>query len=143
MVTLTGVVPSVRRTIAFVVHPAGAVFACACTRVTVTALSTVQVEPVHVAVSAPDRKMFCSARGDAVIDSPLMVMVPALIPALFMPETNAVLVFGPEAPQVKLKVSTKVVVLAGIGVRQVPPWWLASAPLRHKSHPDAPGGKGG
>src|SRR5271157_6036941 len=66
IVKLTGDVPSVRRTTAFVVHPAGAVFACTCTRVTVTPLSGVHVAPVHVAVNAPERKMFCSPRGAAV-----------------------------------------------------------------------------
>src|SRR5690242_18380165 len=69
-VTFTGVVPSVNRTTAFVVHPLGAVFACTCTRVTVTALSDVQVEPVHVVVSAPGRNTFCSPRGLAVKFSP-------------------------------------------------------------------------
>src|SRR5579864_832764 len=69
MVKLTGVVPSVNRTMAFVVQPLGAVLACTCTRVTVMALSGVQVEPVQVVVSAPGRKMFCSPRGLAVSDS--------------------------------------------------------------------------
>src|SRR5689334_24546259 len=69
IVTLTGVVPSVRRTMAFVVHPDGAVFAWTCTRVMVTDLSVVQVEPVHVEVSAPGRKTFCSARGLLLNDS--------------------------------------------------------------------------
>src|SRR5208337_1980511 len=66
IVTLTGLVPSVSRTTALVEHPAGAVFACTCTRVTVTPLSGVHVEPVHVEVSAPGKKMFCSPRGEAV-----------------------------------------------------------------------------
>src|SRR5271157_4449129 len=66
IVTFTGFAPSVSRTTAFVVHPDGPVFACTCTRLTVTALSGVHVEPVHVVVSAPGRKMFCSPRGKAV-----------------------------------------------------------------------------
>src|SRR5579859_243834 len=69
IVTLTGVVPSVRRTTAFVVQPEGAVFACTCTRVMVTGRSVVQVEPVQVDVSAPGRKTFCSARGLLLNDS--------------------------------------------------------------------------
>src|SRR5712671_1597449 len=63
MVRLTGVVPSVSRTTALVVQPLGAVFTCTCKRVMVTALSGVQVAPVHVDVSAPGRKTFCSPRG--------------------------------------------------------------------------------
>src|SRR6266404_2903395 len=70
IVTFTGDVPSVSRTIALVVQPLGAVLACTCTRVTVTALSGVQVEPVHVEVSAPGRKTFCSPRGLALRLSP-------------------------------------------------------------------------
>src|SRR5208282_5739076 len=66
IVTFTGFAPSVSRTTALVVHPEGPVFVCTCTRVTVTALSGVHVEPVHVVVSAPGRKMFCSPRGNAV-----------------------------------------------------------------------------
>src|SRR6266852_2901832 len=69
IVTFTGVVPSVRRTTALVVQPAGAVLACTCTRVMVRALSFVQVAPVQVEVSAPGRNMFCSARGLALNDS--------------------------------------------------------------------------
>src|ERR1700730_6116154 len=69
IVRLTGLVPSVRRTTAFVVQPAGAVFACTWTRVIVTALSTGQGEPVHVEVRAPGKKTFCSPRGLAVNDS--------------------------------------------------------------------------
>src|SRR5262249_38070584 len=105
MVTLIGVVPSVTRTIAFVLHPDGAVFACACTRVMVSALSKVHVAPVHVDDSAPGRKIFCSERGDAVIASPLMDTDPVLIPALVMPERKAVSVVGGDAPHEKLKVS--------------------------------------
>src|SRR5579859_5379116 len=74
MVRFTGVVPSVSRTTALVVHPLGAVFACTCKRVTVTALSGVQVEPVQVEVSAPGRNTFCSPRGLAVSVSPLSAM---------------------------------------------------------------------
>src|SRR5260370_41685886 len=70
MVRFTGVVPSVSRTIALVVQPLGAVFACACKRVTVTALSGVHVEPVQVEVSAPGRNTFCSPRGLALRDPP-------------------------------------------------------------------------
>src|SRR6266481_7826923 len=70
MVTFTGVVPSVSRTTALVVQPLGAVLACTCTRVTVTALSGVQVEPVQVEVSAPGRNTFCSPRGLALSVSP-------------------------------------------------------------------------
>ena len=142
MVTFTGVAPSVSRTTPLVVHPDGAVLACAWTRVIVTALSTVHVEPVQVLVNAPGRKIFCSARGDAVTDSPLIVMVPALMPLLLIPETNAVFVLGADAPHVKLKVSTNVVVLAGIGAVQ-DAGICASEPLRHTSHPDAPGGSAG
>ncbi len=69
MVTLTGVVPSVRRTTALVVQPAGAVLACTCTRVMITGLSVVHVEPVQVEVSAPGRKTFCSERGLLLNDS--------------------------------------------------------------------------
>src|ERR1700724_3892878 len=69
-VTLTCVVPSVTRTMALVVQPLGAVFACTCKRVTVTALSGVHVEPVQVEVSAPGRNTFCSPRGLALSDSP-------------------------------------------------------------------------
>src|SRR6266404_1824337 len=71
MVRLTGVVPSVSRTMALVVQPLGAVFTCTCKRVMVTALSGVQVAPVHVDVSAPGRKTFCSPRGLALSVSPL------------------------------------------------------------------------
>src|SRR5229473_6785400 len=70
MVRFTGVVPSVSRTIALVVQPLGAVFACTCKRVTVTALSGVHVEPVQVEVSAPGGNTFCSPRGLALSDSP-------------------------------------------------------------------------
>src|SRR5256885_4872240 len=63
MVTFTGDVPSVSRTMALVPQPLGAVLACTWTRVMITALSVVQVAPVHVEVSAPGRKTFCSARG--------------------------------------------------------------------------------
>src|SRR6266478_10133893 len=70
IVTFTGEVPSVSRTTALVVQPLGAVLACTCTRVTVTALSGVQVEPVQVEVSAPGRNTFCSPRGLALSDSP-------------------------------------------------------------------------
>src|SRR5215471_9305349 len=69
IVTLTGVEPSVRRTTALVVQAAGAVLACTCTRVMVTGLSVVHVEPVQVEVSAPGRKTFCSARGLLLNDS--------------------------------------------------------------------------
>src|SRR4029077_15651175 len=58
------------RTIALVVQPLGAVFACTCKRVTVTALSGVHVEPVQVEVSPPGRNTFCSPRGLALSDSP-------------------------------------------------------------------------
>src|SRR6266478_7126570 len=54
-----------------VVQPPAAVFACTCKRVTLTALSGVQVAPVHVEVSAPGRKTFCSPRGLALSVSPL------------------------------------------------------------------------
>src|SRR6266478_7186643 len=74
MVRFTGVVPSVSRTTALVLQPPGAVLACTCTRVTVTALSGVQVEPVQVEVSAPGRNTFCSPRGLALSDSPPKAM---------------------------------------------------------------------
>src|ERR1700732_4871222 len=71
MLTFTGVVPSVSRTMALVVQPLGAVLACTCTRVTVTPLSGVQVEPVHVEVSAPGRNTFCSPRGlELIVSAP-------------------------------------------------------------------------
>src|SRR5260370_35135551 len=70
MVVLTGEVRSVTRAMAVVVQPLGAVLACTCTRVMVTALSGVQVAPVHVEVNAPGRKTFCSPRGLALSDSP-------------------------------------------------------------------------
>src|SRR6266446_9146224 len=70
IVTFTGEVPSVSRTTALVVQPLGAVLACTCRRVTVTALSGVQVEPVQVEVSAPGRNTFCSPRGLALSVSP-------------------------------------------------------------------------
>src|ERR1700692_3224324 len=73
-VTFTGVVPSVRRTMALVVQPLGAVLAYTCKRVTVRALSGVQVEPVQAEVSAPGRNTFCSPRGLAVSVSPLRAM---------------------------------------------------------------------
>src|SRR5260370_42211424 len=69
-VTLTGDVPSLSRTTAFVEQPAGAVLACASTRVTVTPLSIVHVAPVQVVVSVPGRKTFCSERGADCISSP-------------------------------------------------------------------------
>src|ERR1700730_4033483 len=83
MVTFTGVVPSVSRTMAVVVQPLGAVFACTCTRVMVTALSGVHVEPVHVEVSAPGKNTFCSPRGVALRDSPLRAMPCVKCCALF------------------------------------------------------------
>src|SRR5260370_20667976 len=70
MVRFTGVVPSVSRTTALVVHPLGAVFACTCKRVTGTALSGVHVEPVQGEDSAPGRNTFCSPRGLVLSDSP-------------------------------------------------------------------------
>src|SRR6266404_1666547 len=74
MVTFTGVEPSVSRTTALVVQPLGAVLDCTCTRVTVTPLSGVQVEPVHAEVSAPGRNTFCSPRGLALRFSPPRAM---------------------------------------------------------------------
>src|SRR6266852_501058 len=76
MVMFTGVVPAVSRTTALVAQPLGAVFACTCKRVTVTALSVVQVAPVHVEVSAPGRNTFCSARGLEENASPVTGMKP-------------------------------------------------------------------
>src|SRR5260370_30765653 len=73
-VTFTGVVPSVSRTMALVEQPLGAVFACACKRVTVIALSGVHVEPVQVVVSARGRNTLCSLRGLALSDSPPKAM---------------------------------------------------------------------
>src|SRR5215475_3894017 len=94
MVTLIGVVPSVTRTIALVAQPDGAVFAWACTRVMVRALSGVHVAPVQVEVSAPGRKMFCSERGAAEMASPLRFTAPVFKPALLMAVRNAVSVEG-------------------------------------------------
>src|SRR5260370_40017673 len=73
-VRFTGVVPSVSRTMALVVQPLEAVFACTCTRVTVTALSGVHVAPVQVEVSAPGRNTFCSPRGLELSVSPPSAM---------------------------------------------------------------------
>src|SRR5579864_7369837 len=69
IVTLTGLLPLVSCTTALVLQPAGAVLVWTCTRVTVMALSRVQVEPVQVEVKAPGRKTFCSARGLLLNDS--------------------------------------------------------------------------
>src|SRR5271155_2812700 len=65
-----GVLPSVMRTTALVVHPAPAVFACTCTRVTVIPRSSVHEDPVQVLVSAPGKNIFCSPRGAAFRNSP-------------------------------------------------------------------------
>src|SRR5207248_10891748 len=74
MVRLMGVVPSLTRTMAFVVHPAGAVLACACMRVTVMALSRVQLSAVHVEVNAPGKNIFRGPRGLAESVSEPMTM---------------------------------------------------------------------
>ena len=109
-------------------------------------MSKVQVEPVQVLVSAPGRTMFCSARGEAVIDSPLMARAPVAIPEPLMADRKAVSELGGEEPQPKLNVSTKVAVLAGIGVRQPP--GICASPIapgvpRQTSQPTEPGGKVG
>src|SRR5229473_683727 len=108
----------------------------------VTALSSVQVAPVQVVVNAPGRKISCSARGEDVNPSPLIVISPVFIPWLLIPETKAVLAGGPEAPHPKLSVSTKVVVPAGMGVVQAT-GICASEPPRQTSQPLAPGGRAG
>src|SRR5258708_29968251 len=106
----------------------------------VMALSSVHVAPVQFVVNAPGRKIFCSARGEDVNPSPLIVIRPVFIPWLLIPETKAVLLDGAEAPHPKLSVSTKVVVLAGSGVVQAT-GICASEPLRQTSQPLAPGGR--
>src|SRR5690242_1233036 len=132
MVTSWVVLPLLRRTTAFVVQPAGAVFACTCTRVTVIALSSVHVCAVHVDVNAPGRNALNGPRGLAVRGSPLKLKRYVEIPLLERMLEPAEVSGGCEVPQVKPKVSTHCAVAAGIAVVQLPVRTLIfpRAPLR-------------
>src|SRR5215470_13402468 len=105
MVTLSGEAPSLRRTTAFVAQPAGAVLACASTRVTVMALSGVHVAPVQVAVSAPGRKTLSVARGADCISSPFRRNLAAATPLVSTTGSPAALYGAEVAPVVKEAVS--------------------------------------
>jgi len=69
IVKFTGVVPSVTRGTALVMHPDGAVFACACTRLTMMALSRVQDSPVQAEDKDPGKNVVNGPRGLAETDS--------------------------------------------------------------------------
>src|ERR1700737_322136 len=139
-VTLTGVVPSVSRTTALVVQPAGAAFAWTCNRVMVTALSSVQLDAVQVEVNAPGRNTFCSARGLEVITSefnrncvaakPLLSRI--VCPAAVSPGTPP-----PHVPKVLSMKAPPAVVNCGI-VPQAP--LLTQLPSRRMFTPFAPAG---
>src|SRR5690348_3385272 len=144
-VTSCVVEPLVRRTTAFVVQPAGAVFTCTCTRVTVTALSNVQVCAVQADVNAPGRNAVNGPRGLAVSGSPFKSNRYVEMPLLERMLEPADVTGGCEVPQVKLKVSTHCAVAAGIALVQLPvrPLMFPRAPLRYGYQPMVPVGKAG